>query len=332
MGEVADKIPEALVVGGRAEDNAVVVSRMIDCGWRVKERWLNGEFGHDFSRPPRGITMIVVMRDDLENKMYQKTCTLADLAKVPIVKWDVDKFRFRDRLQRLGLLFESPKVQEPKPAAPPMVGNETAQDIAMQEGWTKESTEQMLGRVQRVRDPQAELRAVCELLKSELETNPLFNAVTVHVNTDGTATVTPVARAYTLGTARVDASTRIMPEATMVSPAGEPASAGIMAKLEEIEKRLKALEPVPRPVAMPAPPRIELPPARAAANGNGAEKPGRHRWHKGMKLNMVCRYPGCKARSMGPKYQWHCKPHQKLSMEQKHANMKKWSETNRATL
>jgi hypothetical protein len=53
---------------------------------------------------------------------------------------------------------------------------------------------------------------------------------------------------------------------------------------------------------------------RERVHANGARKaaPGRRGPPKGRKLDMHCRYPGCKNRSKGPRFSFLCEEHLKL--------------------
>ncbi len=50
---------------------------------------------------------------------------------------------------------------------------------------------------------------------------------------------------------------------------------------------------------------------------NGSAKRNGRRAYKGRKLNMHCRYPGCKNRSKGPRFHYLCEKHPKSSSKVK---------------
>jgi hypothetical protein len=185
-------IPEALVIGGIEADKAEVVSRMMGCGWRVAEHWLPKEGGHDWSRLPRGVKLIVVMRDNLDNLHYQRGTNLANIARIPFVKWDVNRDRFRERMKKIGLMF-----QLPKPAPSAVVATE-AGPVVMQTPTHTE--EQFPERRQRPRDALETLRAAAELMVEELATNPMFRGVTIRVLGEKTEII-PEARPILMATA-----------------------------------------------------------------------------------------------------------------------------------
>jgi hypothetical protein len=59
----------------------------------------------------------------------------------------------------------------------------------------------------------------------------------------------------------------------------------------------------------------------AARNGAGAKLRGR-------KLDMRCRYPGCKNRSKGPRFRFLCEEHLKLPKKKQDEVLAKWAERN----
>src|SRR5437763_6342495 len=48
----------------------------------------------------------------------------------------------------------------------------------------------------------------------------------------------------------------------------------------------------------------------------------------GSKLDMRCRYPGCKNRSKGPRFRFLCEEHLKLPKKEQGAALAKWAEKN----
>ena len=60
----------------------------------------------------------------------------------------------------------------------------------------------------------------------------------------------------------------------------------------------------------------------AALAGRGASK------LTGRKLDMRCRYPGCKNRSKGPRFRFLCEEHLKLPKKEQGAALAKWAEKN----
>ena len=67
--------------------------------------------------------------------------------------------------------------------------------------------------------------------------------------------------------------------------------------------------------AMPAP-------ARGAARNGAASK------LRGRKLDMHCRYPGCKNKSKGPRFRFLCEEHLKLPKKKQDEVLAKWAEKN----
>jgi hypothetical protein len=49
---------------------------------------------------------------------------------------------------------------------------------------------------------------------------------------------------------------------------------------------------------------------------------------RGRKLDMRCRYPGCKNRSKGPRFRFLCDEHLKLPKAEQKAVLEKWAEKN----
>jgi hypothetical protein len=56
--------------------------------------------------------------------------------------------------------------------------------------------------------------------------------------------------------------------------------------------------------------------------GNGSRGPSKLR---GRKLDMRCRYPGCKNRSKGPRNHFLCEEHLKLPKSEQKAALEKWA-------
>jgi hypothetical protein len=65
-------------------------------------------------------------------------------------------------------------------------------------------------------------------------------------------------------------------------------------------------------------------PAPSARNGvrNGTSK------LRGRKLDMRCRYPGCKNQSKGPRFRFFCDEHRKLPKKEQDAALAKWATKN----
>ena len=66
--------------------------------------------------------------------------------------------------------------------------------------------------------------------------------------------------------------------------------------------------------------------ARAAPR-NGAGTRGAIKL-KGRKLDMRCRYPGCKNKSKGPRFSFLCEEHLKLPKAEQRAALEKWAKKN----
>jgi hypothetical protein len=63
---------------------------------------------------------------------------------------------------------------------------------------------------------------------------------------------------------------------------------------------------------------------RASRPGrNGASAANKLR---GRKLDMRCRYPGCKNKSKGPRFRFFCEEHRKLSKKAQAKALAKWAE------
>ena len=60
-------------------------------------------------------------------------------------------------------------------------------------------------------------------------------------------------------------------------------------------------------------------PGRPKGSGAGAKLRGR-------KLDMRCRYPGCKNKSKGPRFRFLCEEHLKLPKSEQRAALEKWAE------
>jgi len=62
-------------------------------------------------------------------------------------------------------------------------------------------------------------------------------------------------------------------------------------------------------------------PRAVAGNGVAAKLRGR-------KLDMRCRYPGCKNKSKGPRFRFFCEEHRKAPKKAQNAALAKWAEKN----
>ena len=62
-------------------------------------------------------------------------------------------------------------------------------------------------------------------------------------------------------------------------------------------------------------------PGRPPGSGAGAKLRGR-------KLDMRCRYPGCKNKSKGPRFRFLCEEHLKLPKAEQAAALEKWAKKN----
>ena len=67
---------------------------------------------------------------------------------------------------------------------------------------------------------------------------------------------------------------------------------------------------------------LPAPSARAAARSGAAAK------LRSRKLDMRCRYPGCKNRSKGPRFRFLCEKHLKLPKAEQKAALEKWAVKN----
>jgi len=70
-----------------------------------------------------------------------------------------------------------------------------------------------------------------------------------------------------------------------------------------------------------------LMPLLAKARGARGPRPATRRIRKlrGRKLDMRCRYAGCKNRSKGPRFSFHCEEHLKLSQAEQKAALEQWA-------
>jgi len=67
----------------------------------------------------------------------------------------------------------------------------------------------------------------------------------------------------------------------------------------------------------------------AAALPRGTPRNGAASGARGAsKLDMRCRYPGCKNRSKGPRFRFLCDEHRKLPKKKQAAALAKWAEKN----
>jgi hypothetical protein len=66
-------------------------------------------------------------------------------------------------------------------------------------------------------------------------------------------------------------------------------------------------------------------PAPGRAAGRAGARPGAP---AGRKLDMRCRYPGCKNRSKGPRFRFMCDEHRKLPKAKQKEALQKWAEKN----
>jgi hypothetical protein len=65
--------------------------------------------------------------------------------------------------------------------------------------------------------------------------------------------------------------------------------------------------------------------ARAAPRRGPGRPPASPSKLKGRKLDMRCRYPGCKNKSKGPRFRFLCEQHLKLPKAQQNAALEKWA-------
>jgi hypothetical protein len=67
---------------------------------------------------------------------------------------------------------------------------------------------------------------------------------------------------------------------------------------------------------------------RISAALPAAGRNGRAGAPRGRKLDMSCRYPGCKNRSKGPRFKFLCADHLKLPKKEQEAVLAKWAQKN----
>jgi hypothetical protein len=67
-----------------------------------------------------------------------------------------------------------------------------------------------------------------------------------------------------------------------------------------------------------------IPPARAASAAPARGRRGASKL-RGRKLDMRCRYPGCKNKSKGPRFRFLCAEHLKLPKSEQNAALAKWA-------
>ena len=67
--------------------------------------------------------------------------------------------------------------------------------------------------------------------------------------------------------------------------------------------------------------------AALPAPGRGALRNGTSKL-RGRKLDMRCRYPGCKNKSKGPRFRFLCDEHLKLPKVEQKAALEKWAQKN----
>jgi hypothetical protein len=68
-----------------------------------------------------------------------------------------------------------------------------------------------------------------------------------------------------------------------------------------------------------------LPRGTGGSAAGGVTRPSKLR---GRKLDMRCRYPGCKNRSKGPRFKFLCDEHLKLPKKEQEAALAKWAQKN----
>jgi hypothetical protein len=64
--------------------------------------------------------------------------------------------------------------------------------------------------------------------------------------------------------------------------------------------------------------RLAAPKSAATAGSRGPSK------LRGRRLDMRCRYPGCKNKSKGPRFRFMCEEHRRLPKKQQEAALEKW--------
>ncbi len=65
--------------------------------------------------------------------------------------------------------------------------------------------------------------------------------------------------------------------------------------------------------------------AQAGSRRGPGRPPGAASKLRGRKLDMRCRYPGCKNKSKGPRFRFMCEEHRKLPVAQQKAALEKWA-------
>jgi hypothetical protein len=76
------------------------------------------------------------------------------------------------------------------------------------------------------------------------------------------------------------------------------------------------------------PERIAAPMPAAPRRGPGRPRRSGATKQRGRKLDMRCRYPGCKDRSKGPRFRFACEEHLLLRKVEQEAALEKWAEKN----
>jgi len=68
-----------------------------------------------------------------------------------------------------------------------------------------------------------------------------------------------------------------------------------------------------------------MPLLKAGERHGPGRPPGPFSKLRGRKLDMRCRYPGCKNKSKGPRFRFMCEQHRKLPMAEQKAALEKWT-------
>lgn len=115
--------PQLLLCGGDESDRVDMAPRLGALHFDIREHWSrerNPQF-YKLENLPRHLAGIVAIKDKMSQEAFQKLATLADRAKIPLIKWDRDRDLVLRRFRDAQLLAAPPPAPVPAPqvAAPP---------------------------------------------------------------------------------------------------------------------------------------------------------------------------------------------------------------------
>jgi hypothetical protein len=291
MLEQEEKPLQALLVGGGPEDRAGVAVLLERAGIELAHHWYTDH--NDFTKFPRGVDFVLIWHDKFarNSKSYQRAATMANLHKVPFLKWTREWGAVFQSMRLAGLrvqgttapkAFNSPRLVAPPPppsatsvptenspettapvalATPPMPVPPQAPEPVVTATVVQESKLPAPPPAPPSRQapvlPRApsydDFHSLLEFVREELAGNPYIKGVSIMMDEDGSASIelTPRSIRLTGALKAAPASLTTPTRATKVAPKAEPVS-------KATEPPPKAAEPVApaKPVEVKATPPV----------------------------------------------------------------------------